>query len=157
MFIREYLATSNIQENSDISDACDDAMCLLGHAFASITAKRREDILKFTDPRFESLLKGADRADRHEGDGLFGRSFLRSMVNDADDDAKLRSMSRPSNSSYRQDTRSSNNRGRGGGHSSNYNSSSSSGFNKRGSNNFHGKGYVDDFKLCSAITRLGEE
>ncbi|KAK4037799.1 hypothetical protein OUZ56_029828 [Daphnia magna] len=30
---------------------------LLGHAFASLTAKRRENILKFTDPRFQSLLK----------------------------------------------------------------------------------------------------
>ncbi|KAK4028592.1 hypothetical protein OUZ56_021597 [Daphnia magna] len=67
-----------------------------GHAFASLTAKRRENILKFTDPRFESLLKYPERFDSDECDELFGRSFLGSMVRDADNDAKLRNVNRPS-------------------------------------------------------------
>lgn len=87
LFVSESLAADKTDANLDVQDACSDSIRLLGHAFASITAKRRENILKFTDPRFESLLKEPERFDLDESDELFGRSFLRSMVQDADNDA----------------------------------------------------------------------
>lgn len=96
LFISESLSTDQNNVKSGVLDACSDTIRLLGHAFASITAKRRENILKFTDPRFESLLKDSDRFDSDDGDDLFGSSFLRSMVKDADDDAKLRNVNRAS-------------------------------------------------------------
>jgi hypothetical protein len=33
------------------------ALQLWGHSFHSVTVKRRENILKLTDPRFEALLQ----------------------------------------------------------------------------------------------------
>ena len=61
-------------------DACNDALRLLGHAFTSITASRRENILKFTDPKFRSLLQETDRFDPDESDELFGRSFKKKSL-----------------------------------------------------------------------------
>lgn len=106
LFISESLAADKTDANLDVQYACSDLIRLLSHAFASITAKRREDILKFTDPRFESLLKESERFDLDESDELFGRSFLHSMVQDADKDAKLRIVNRASNSGQRQSGRS---------------------------------------------------
>jgi ribonuclease HI len=148
LFVSESLAADKTDANLDVQDACSDSIRLLGHAFASITAKRRENILKFTDPRFESLLKEPERFDLDESDELFGRSFLRSMVQDADNDAKLRIVNRASNSVQRQSghsgpSGSSHHHGREGGRhsaSSNFPSGSNrGGFN----NNFSGKGYVN--------------
>ena len=45
--------------------------------------------MKFTDLKSRSLLKEADRFDPDVSDDLFGRSFLRSMVKEAADYAKL--------------------------------------------------------------------
>ena len=148
LFVSESLAADKTDANLDVQDPCSDSIRLLGHAFASITAKRREYILKFTDPRFESLLKEPERFDLDESDELFGRSFLRSMVQDADNDAKLRIVNRASNSVQRQSghsgpSGSSHHHGRKGGRhsaSSNFPSGSNrGGFN----NNFSGKGYVN--------------
>ncbi|KAK4037961.1 hypothetical protein OUZ56_029984 [Daphnia magna] len=102
LFISESLAADKTDVNLDVRDACRGSIRLLGHAFTSITAKRRENILKFMDPRFESLQNEPERFDLDESDELFGRSFLRSMVEDADNDAKLRIVNRASNSRQRQ-------------------------------------------------------
>ncbi|EFX78943.1 hypothetical protein DAPPUDRAFT_320020 [Daphnia pulex] len=147
VFISESLVADKTDANLDVHDVCSDSIRLLGHAFACITTKRRENILKFTDPRFESLLKEPERFDLDESDELFGRTFLRSMEQDADNDAKLRIVNRASNSGQRQSghsgpSGSSHHHGREGGrHSANSNfpSGSNRGFN----NNFSGKEYVN--------------
>ncbi len=59
-----------------------------------MTIKRRENILKLTDPRFEALLSEANRFEPEECGTLFGRSFLKQMVKEASDDQKLRSLGR---------------------------------------------------------------
>ncbi|KAK4009405.1 hypothetical protein OUZ56_018520 [Daphnia magna] len=94
---------------------------------------------------FESLLKEPKRFDLDESEELFGRSFLRSMVKDADNETKLRIVNRASNSGQKQSghsgpSGSSHHHGRGcQSASSNFPSGTSrGGF----SNNFSGKGYV---------------
>jgi hypothetical protein len=56
LFISESLAADPTVVILDVQDACSDSIRLLGHSFASHTAKHRENILKFTDQRFESLI-----------------------------------------------------------------------------------------------------
>ncbi|KZS06472.1 Uncharacterized protein APZ42_030056 [Daphnia magna] len=130
------------RKGPEISDACNDTLRLLGHAFASLTAKRQENILKFTNTRFEFLLKDPKRFDSDECDELFGRLFLRSMMRDADNDARLRNVNRPNSSGQRGSSNSSHHPGRGNGRQSS--SSFSSGPNRGGSNNnFHGRRYVE--------------
>ena len=144
LFISESLAAKKSVGHQDIQDACSDSIRLLDHAFASLTEKRRENILMFTDPRFESLLKEPERFDLDESDELFGRSFLRSIVKDADNDTKLRIVNRASGSGQRQSGHSTSSgsslpHGRGGNHYS----TSSSGPSRGGfSNSFSGRGYV---------------
>ncbi|KAK4003887.1 hypothetical protein OUZ56_005638 [Daphnia magna] len=135
------------RKGPEISDACNDTLRLLGHAFASLTAKRRENILKFTNPRFEFLLKDPKRFDLDECDELFGRLFLRSMVRDADNDARLRNVNRPNSSGQRGSSNSSHHPGRGNGRQSS--SSFSSGPNRGGSNNnFHGRSRSQQCNMC---------
>jgi hypothetical protein len=70
------------------------ALQLWGHAFHSVTIRRKENILKLTDPRFEALLSETNRFEPEECGTLFGRSFLKQMVKEASDDQKLRSLGR---------------------------------------------------------------
>ena len=62
---------------------------------------RREKILKFTNPSFESLPKNEERLSLDETSDLFGSSFLHSMVKNADNDAKLRGVVHASGSGHR--------------------------------------------------------
>ncbi|KAI9558429.1 hypothetical protein GHT06_015213 [Daphnia sinensis] len=57
LFISESMSADHASVSSKTLDACRDRLHLLGHAFARLTAKRRENILKFTDPTFESFQK----------------------------------------------------------------------------------------------------
>ena len=118
--------------------AAESALQLWGHAFHNITMQRRENVLRQTDPRFESLLAESTRFKPKECALLFGRSFLRGMVKDASDDQKLKALGRPgghpsSSSSSRHGKSSSSSRGVKGGRSG-----SGSGFNLHGSFNKRG-------------------
>ncbi|XP_045023289.1 uncharacterized protein LOC116935744 isoform X2 [Daphnia magna] len=75
--------------------AAESALQLWGHAFHSITMQRRENVLHQTDPRFEALLSEPGRFKARDCGLLFGRTFLRSMVRDASDDQKLKSLGQP--------------------------------------------------------------
>jgi hypothetical protein len=81
-------------KNTPIAAAAVSTLQLWGHSFHSVTIKRRENFLKLTDPRFEALLSEANRFEPEECGTLFGRSFLKQMVNEASDDQKLRSLGR---------------------------------------------------------------
>jgi hypothetical protein len=75
--------------------AAESALQLWGDAFHNITIQRRENILRQTDPRFESLLAESTRFKPKECALLFGPTFLRGMVKDASDDQKLKALGRP--------------------------------------------------------------
>jgi hypothetical protein len=75
--------------------ASESALQLWGQAFHSITIRRRENVLRQTDPRFESLLAETSRFKLREGGLLCGRTFLKSMGRDASDDQKLKSLGQP--------------------------------------------------------------
>ncbi|KAI9552546.1 hypothetical protein GHT06_020399 [Daphnia sinensis] len=101
----------------------------------NVNLDRRENILKFTDLRFESLLNEPEHFNPDVSEELFGRSFLRSMVEDADNDAKLRIVNRTSNCGQRQS-----------GHSGPSDNSHHHLF----SNKFSGKGYVNP---CASLVK----
>ena len=75
--------------------ASESALQLWGHAFHSITIQRRENVLRQTDPRFESLLAETSRFKPREYGLLFVRTFLKNKVRDASDDQKLKSLGQP--------------------------------------------------------------
>ena len=143
LFVSESLEADQTKVDPDLLNACNDSLRLLGHAFASLTARRRENILKFTNPSFESLLKDEERLTLDETSDLFGSSFLHRVVKNAEHDAKLRGVVHASGSGHRHSihpgfSSSSNQRG----HREGLQSLSSfyPGFNKRGSSsNFQGK------------------
>jgi hypothetical protein len=81
-------------KNTPMAAAAVSALQLWGHAFHSVTIRRKENILKLTDPRFEALLSETNRFEPEECGTLFGRSFLKQMVKEASDDQKLRSLGR---------------------------------------------------------------
>ncbi|EFX73658.1 hypothetical protein DAPPUDRAFT_252904 [Daphnia pulex] len=94
LFVWENLSKDPALKVSPLSEATGTALQLWGNSFFNLTARRRENILKTTDPKFVSLLNEPHRFCKKETGSLFGRSFLRRMVRDADDDRKLRNIGR---------------------------------------------------------------
>jgi hypothetical protein len=94
LFVWENLLKDPVLKDSPLSEATGTAFLLWGDSFFNLTARRRENILKITDPKFVSLRKKPHRFCKKETGSLFGMSFLRRMVRDADDDRKLRNIGR---------------------------------------------------------------
>lgn len=59
---------------------------LWGHTFYSITVKRRENVLRITEPRFEDLLAEQSRLKPRKCALILGRTFLKNLVREASDD-----------------------------------------------------------------------
>jgi hypothetical protein len=72
-------------KNTPMAASSVSALQLWGHAFHSVTIKCKENFLKLTDPRFEALLSEGNRFEPEECGTLFGRSFLKQMVQEASD------------------------------------------------------------------------
>jgi hypothetical protein len=79
-----------------MANAVDAALRLWGHTFHGITASRRENLLKISDPKFVSLLSEPSRFKTRQCGSLFGRTFIKGMVKEARDDQQLRIISRGS-------------------------------------------------------------
>ncbi|KAK4024703.1 hypothetical protein OUZ56_010125 [Daphnia magna] len=75
-----------------MADAAVLALKLWGHSFHTVTMHRRENILKQTDTRFQSLLFEPNRLNPKECGSLFGRSSLKQMVKEVSDDQKVKSL-----------------------------------------------------------------
>jgi hypothetical protein len=81
---------------SPMANAVDTALRLWGHTFHGITASRRENLLKISDPKFVSLLGEPDRFKTRQCGSLFVRTFIKGMMKEARDDQQLRIVSRGS-------------------------------------------------------------
>ncbi|EFX74987.1 hypothetical protein DAPPUDRAFT_108340 [Daphnia pulex] len=144
LFVWENLSKDPALKVSPLSEATGTALQLWGNSFFNLTARRRENILKTTDPKFVSLLNEPHRFCKKETGSLFGRSFLRRMVRDADDDRKLRNIGRaggPHQKPYTRDSsnfRSGREHGRYNGRFQPYRGSNE--FNKSGSFNQQSRG-----------------
>lgn len=115
-----------------MANAVDTALRLWGHTFHGITASRRENLLKISDPKFVSLLSEPNRFKTRQCGSLFGRTFIKGMVKEARDDQQLRIISRGSAPSS--------SRGHGNGSSAR---GASNGFQRNGSS--HGGHYGGSF------------
>jgi hypothetical protein len=148
---------------SPMANAVDTALRLWGHTFHGITASRRENLLKISDPKFVSLLGEPDRFKTRQCGSLFVRTFIKGMMKEARDDQQLRIVSRgsgpplsrgPGNASSARGASNSfhrNNSGRNGHYSGSSNHGS---FNKGGasrSSSFNNNRYVSD----SSVSSLG--
>ena len=98
LFLREKIAASTDLKDSPLAEAADTALRLWGHTFHNVTFSRRENLLKVSDPKFLSLLKEPNRFRSRECEALFGRHFIKNMVEETTDDQTLRSISRSSSS-----------------------------------------------------------
>ncbi|KAI9551304.1 hypothetical protein GHT06_002504 [Daphnia sinensis] len=94
LYLKEQMAEGELQ-NSPMAEAVDVALRLWGHTFYGITASRRENLLKVSDPKFVSLLKEQERFKTKQCGALFGSHFIKEMVKEATNDQKLRSIGRP--------------------------------------------------------------
>ena len=117
LFLWNDLTKDQTMLDSPLAVAAASAMQLWGNSFFAITSQRRENVLKTTDPKFSSLLAETGRFCKKETGSLFGRTFLKKMVEDADDDHKLRSIGRGGTSSRRPYSRERGGFNRGGGNS----------------------------------------
>merc|ERR1712071_667842 len=70
------------------------------NGIAFITQERRKGVLKRTDPEYLHMLSDPENFSSYEMDRLFGKKFLNRMVSEADDDQKLRAVSRNAGRSY---------------------------------------------------------
>ncbi|KAI9554999.1 reverse transcriptase [Daphnia sinensis] len=87
---RPLLYLSTRMTDPDCKEALETALQLWGVAFNDITKSRRRNlIIRQTDPKMESLLEDQENFDLSESNHLFGRYFLKAMVRSADDEAKL--------------------------------------------------------------------
>jgi hypothetical protein len=127
-FIRESIDSDERFKESPIAKATETALRLWAEKFASVTKNRRENLLKFTNPQFVSLLDQSSRFNKKECDWLFGDTFIDRMVKEAGDDKKLKSLGRVGGSSARYTPRSS-------GFSGDYRGAFSRGFNRGNSYN----------------------
>ena len=128
LFMWGNIASDPNLANSPLLSAAVSALQLWGNAFHSVTGQRRENVLKQTDPRYESLLKDPENFKKRDCASLFGKSFLRKMVREASDDQKLKALARssqPSSSSRRKND----------------------GNNSRGSKNWRGSGNSSGFSF----------
>ncbi|XP_045028533.1 uncharacterized protein LOC123471362 [Daphnia magna] len=94
LYLKEQMAEGELQ-NSPMAEDVDVALRLWGHTFYGITASRRENLLKVSDPKFVSLLKEPERFKTKQCGALFGSHFIKEMVKEATNDQKLRSIGRP--------------------------------------------------------------
>lgn len=109
--------------------AAESALKLWGHSFAMMTADRRKNIIRVTDPKFKRMIAEEDLFEPRESNSLFGRGFLRHMVKEAKVNRELSSSGRPGGSNDRRIVRSSGRsrynwntyyKQRSGGHGSSY-------------------------------------
>jgi uncharacterized membrane protein YgcG len=98
LYLKEQMAEGELQ-NSPMAEAVDVALRLWGHTFHGITANRRENLLKVSDPKFVSLLKEPERFKARQCGALFGSHFIKEMVREATNDQKLRNIGRPAGQS----------------------------------------------------------
>jgi hypothetical protein len=96
LFLREKMSEREEFRGSPMSNAVDTALRLWSHTFHGITASRRENLLKISDPKFVSLLSEPSRFKTRQCGSLFGRTFIKGMVKEARDDQQLRIVSRGS-------------------------------------------------------------
>jgi len=128
-------------EDAECQKAIESAVKLWSAAFAHITDRRRKNILKQTNPSFLSLLEEPSNFSSSEVNDLFGRKFIKKMVEAAEMEAKLdqadslrsSSRGRSGGPGFRSAGGRSSSRGARGGHSSNQfsnnHSSARGGFN----------------------------
>ncbi|KAK4027874.1 hypothetical protein OUZ56_017015 [Daphnia magna] len=93
LFLREKMSEKEEFRGSLMANAVDTALRLWGHTFHGITASRRENLLKISDPKFVSLLSEPNRFKTSQCGSLFGRTFIKGMVKEARDDQQLRIIS----------------------------------------------------------------
>ena len=98
LYLKEEMAEGELQ-NSPMAEAVDVALRLWGHTFHGITANRRENLLKVSDPKFVSLLKEPERFKARQCGALFGSHFIKEMVREATNNQKLRNIGRPAGQS----------------------------------------------------------
>ena len=105
--------------------AVKDAIRLWGNLVFEMTRERRQNILRQTHPSFKYLLRDQENFSKEEYKSLFGRKFIKSMVEAADDAKKLADL--PSTS----DGRRSGDNSKWGGQHNNNTRQSSGGYNSR--------------------------
>ena len=86
---------STLNKNDPIKDALGASLQLWGSAFAAVSGIRRSNILRQTDPGYLSLLSDPKVFESAELDLLFGRKFIRWMVQEAEDAALRQSYTYP--------------------------------------------------------------
>jgi hypothetical protein len=80
LFLQEKMSEREEFRGSPMANAVDTALRLWGHTFPGITASRRENLLKISDPKFVSLLSEPSRFKTRQCGSLFGRTFSRNSA-----------------------------------------------------------------------------